>query len=88
MWWPKRCKVLRFSWVAGWAYIWTFMAGARTTGARVVTRSRVESRSSASPCASLARILAVCRRNKHKVGAIRQPDMADFGFLGQVKRIG
>ena len=46
------------SWVAGCFHMFTFMAGASSTGARVASAT-VVTRSSASPCASGASVWAV-----------------------------
>ena len=44
--------------MAGWRHMFTFIAGASSSGARVA-RATVETRSFASPCASFASVLAV-----------------------------
>src|SRR5690348_12948559 len=56
-WKPRERRVSRFAWVAGFSYIALFIAGATTTG-QVAARAADVSRLSASPCASLAIVLA------------------------------
>ncbi len=55
---PRARSRSTFSRVAGWFHMWTFMAGATSTGARVAS-SRVVTRSSARPCAMRASRWAV-----------------------------
>src|SRR5579883_1029285 len=55
---PRPSSSARFACVAGWFHIFTFIAGATITGA-VVARYIVVRKSSAIPCANLARMLAV-----------------------------
>ena len=56
--WPRARSTRTFSCVAGWFHIFVFIAGARTTGP-VKARYVVVRKSSANPCASFARMLAV-----------------------------
>ena len=55
---PRSRSVARFACVAGCSHMWWFIAGATTTG-HVAASAALVSRSSASPCASLAIVLAV-----------------------------
>ena len=75
---PLACSVAMLACVAGLRHISVCMAGAMTIGASLAS-TVLPSRSSASPVASFAIVLAVAGRDHDEVGRLADRDVAHLG---------